>query len=200
MSDMGQMIMQYNQEALNTVRDHMTASKDVNPTTSKRMMIKDALKFVKDKTLSVSEARQFLKNTTKDYAADWNRIVATELATANGVAASQVIQSIAGPEDPDVAIVNIDDEKVSPECKSWSRHEDGTLKVIKLSSLKPPGFNNGKRRNQWINCIPTRHINCRCHLVYIPTGFTVDSNGSLIKKTDGETSSLGSDQKKPEQT
>lgn len=185
-SGVGQMIMSHNDQTEHTMREHMTSELEADPTVRKRALVKDALGFIKKKTLSISEVKQFLKGQTKDYAVDWNRIVATELATANGVASVQIIKNVSSDEDPDVCIVNVEDERVSPECKHWSRHEDGTLKIVKLSDLKPPGYNNGKKKAQWLNCVNPRHPNCRCHIMYLPNGFTVDINGSLVKKPGSE--------------
>ena len=85
-----------------------------------------------------------------------------------------------------VTIVSIEDDRVSEECKNWSRNKDGSLKYFRLTSLKPAGYNLGKKKAQWENCQPLRHFRCRCTLVYVPKGYKVDSFGSLVKLTEGE--------------
>jgi hypothetical protein len=136
---------------------------------------------------SLARVKQDLKDATQNYAVNWDRVIATEVGLANNVAAAQTISVIAGLDDPIVVIFDKQDARETEFCRTNSHHEEGEWKYYKLSSLKPAGYNLGKKQKDWTNCIPKRHFGCRCELVYIPQGFKLTKEGSLWPLEPGET-------------
>lgn len=184
-----EVITEHNHENVSNV--HRVANQlasEVTEIKKKREAVHDAVKAVAEHKLSLTKAKQTLRDTFKDYGTNWDLVVKTEVGMASASATSQAIVNLAGSKDRDiiVTIVSIEDDRVSKECKEWSRNEDGSLKYFKLLSLKPAGYNLGKKKAQWENCQPLRHFRCRCTLVYVPKGYKVDNFGSLVKLSEGE--------------
>jgi hypothetical protein len=182
-------INEHNHE--NTANVHRVAhnlAEGLEETKKKREAVQEAVKAVAEHRLSLTKAKQTLKDTFKDYSTNWDLVVKTEVGMASASATSQAIMSLAGSKGGDVivTIVSIEDDRVSQECKNWSRNPDGSLKYFRLTSLKPAGYNLGKKKAQWENCQPLRHFRCRCTLVYVPKGYRVDDFGSLVKLTENE--------------
>lgn len=182
-------VTEHNHE--NMARVHKVAhnlAEGLEETKKRRVAVQDAVQAVAEHKLSLTKAKQTLKDTFKDYGTNWDLVVKTEVGMASAVATSQTIMHHAASRDKEiiVTIVSIEDDRVSEECKSWSRNDDGSLKYFKLTSLKPAGYNLGKKKKEWENCQPLRHFRCRCTLVYVPKGYRVDNFGSLVKLTEGE--------------
>lgn len=182
-------ITEHNHE--NTANVHRVAhslAEGLKESKKKKEAVQEAVKAVAEHRLSLTKAKQTLKDTFKDYSTNWDLVVKTEVGMASASATSQAIMSLAGSKGGDVivTIVSIEDDRVSQECKNWSRNSDGSLKYFRLTSLKPAGYNLGKKKAQWENCQPLRHFRCRCTLVYVPKGYRVDDFGSLIKLNEGE--------------
>lgn len=150
---------------------------------SKRDAVKDAITKIGEHKISLASAKQALKDSFKESAANWDLIVRTETSMASSVAATQTIIDIASKthEEPIVAIIDMNDSRVSPECRKWSRDDNNELKYFYLSSLKPPGHNLSLKKSQWSNSLTPRHFNCRCTVVYVPKGYKLDKYGSLVK-------------------
>jgi hypothetical protein len=163
-------------------------------TAEKRAIVKSSLSKMVERGTSLQQAKQAMKDATQSYETNWERIVRTEFAMASNVAAATTIHESAGKYETDPIVIILDkmDDRESEECESWSHHQDGDWKYYRLSSLKPAGYNLGKKKSMWLNSIPPRHISCRCVLIYVPSGFKVDSHGSLVALKDGETISFES--------
>jgi hypothetical protein len=188
-------VVDHNHE--NMARVHKVAhnlAEGLEETKRRRAAVKDAVQAVAEHKLSLTKAKQTLKDTFKDYGTNWDLVVKTEVGMASAVATSQTIMHHAASRDKEiiVTIVSIEDDRVSEECKNWSRNDDGSLKYFKLTSLKPAGYNLSKKKKEWENCQPLRHFRCRCTLVYVPKGYKVDNFGSLVKLTEGEENKIES--------
>lgn len=184
LSALEKQIEEHNHE--NVAQVHKLAhnlAEGLEETKKRRAAVKDAVSAVAEHRLSLTKTKQTLKDVFKDYGTNWDLVVKTELGMASAVATSQTIMHHASAYNKDVivTIVSIEDDRVSDECKNWSRNSDGSLKYFRLTSLKPPGYNLGKKKAQWQNCQPLRHFRCRCTLVYVPKGYKVDNFGSLVK-------------------
>jgi hypothetical protein len=125
-----------------------------------------------------------LKDVVKNYRSNWDRTVITEVGLSSSTATHQAMYEIFGAEDDEVQVVVLTskDERLCKFCNGIANNPDGTFKFYRISDFKPAGYNLGKTRLQWEMCIPGFHINCRCMLIYVPKGFTVDSSGNLIPK------------------
>ena len=133
-------INEHNHE--NTANVHRVAhnlAEGLEETKKKREAVQEAVKAVAEHRLSLTKAKQTLKDTFKDYSTNWDLVVKTEVGMASASATSQAIMSLAGSKGGDVivTIVSIEDDRVSQECKNWSRNPDGSLKYFRLTSLKP---------------------------------------------------------------
>lgn len=175
----------------NMARVHKVAhnlAEGVEETKKRRVAVKDAVQAVAEHRLSLTKAKQALKDTFKDYGTNWDLVVKTEVGMASAAATSQTIMHHAASRDKEiiVTIVSIEDDRVSEECKNWSRNDDGSLKYFRLTALRPAGYNLGKKKKDWENCQPLRHFRCRCTLIYVPKGYKVDNFGSLVKLAEGE--------------
>ena len=184
-----QIVTEHNHENISNV--HRVAhqlAEGLEETKKKREAVHDAVKAVAEHKLSLTKAKQALKDTFKEYGTNWDLVLKTEVGMASATATSQTIMNLAGSKGGDVVvtIISIEDDRVSEECKDWSRNDDGSLKYFRLTTLKPAGYNLGKKKAQWENCQPLRHFRCRCTLVYVPKGYKVDNFGSLVKLTEGE--------------
>lgn len=151
--------MQNSLEAARSSHDLIGQMKAID---KKRDAVKDAVKKISEHKISLSAAKQALKDSFKDSASNWDMIVRTESSMASNVAATQTIIDLVSKtnDDPIVSIVDMGDSRVSEVCKKWSRDENGHLKYFRLSNLKPPGYNLGLKKKDWENCIPVRHVNC----------------------------------------
>ena len=151
-------------------------------------LIQQATKDVLEKKMSLIQMKQTLKDVTKDYGKDWDRLVNTEIGLATGAGTHLAVKEVFGAEDNEmtVANVNVRDARCCDECESWSRHPNGDFKIYRLADVKPAGYNVARKRRDWHLTAATHHPNCRCTLVYIPKGWTVDSQGFLRKLKSGE--------------
>lgn len=149
----------------------------------KQELIKQAVKDTVEKKMSLVQMKQHLKDTTHQYSTDWDRLVSTEVGMANGAGTHAAIMEIFGSDEDDllVANVNVTDHRCCDTCQEWSRHDDGSLKLYRFKDIKPVGYNIGKKRKDWYLTPAQSHPNCRCTLVHIPSGFTVDNDGHLVK-------------------
>lgn len=184
LNSLDNLILEHNQANLtNTHKIAHSLVGEMESLDKKKKAVKDAIKAIAEKKLDFNKAKQALRQNFDDYATNWDLVVKTEVGMASSVATSQTIMHHAGPKVKDVivTIVSIEDDRVSNECKNWSRNKDGSLKYFKLTSLKPPGYNLGHKKAEWENCQPLRHFRCRCTLVYVPKGYKVDNFGSLVK-------------------
>jgi hypothetical protein len=130
---------------------------------------------IKDVLAEVSAATNKFENK-------WDMAVKGDLAIASAAGTHQAMLEIHGRDNKDVRIIwmMLEDERVCSFCSSASRKPDGSFKYYKVSDFEPSGYNYGKKKTDWKLCIPPAHPRCRCALVYVPKGFSVDDNGSLI--------------------
>jgi hypothetical protein len=176
------------QEAKRAALEKLKAQ-DLSARESKQV-IKEVLEQATKERMSLAKARQILKDATKDYATNWDRIVSTEIGMASNTAVTQTIQETAGKVelDPIVVIATKHDDRVDDICMSGSYNKEGEYRYFRLSSLKPPGYNLGKKKKEWVGeSIPLRHFRCRCSMLWVPDGYKVNTDGSLVKLKDGET-------------
>jgi len=135
---------------------------------------------IKDK-LTGATIMTVVREAGESYRSDWSRMVSMDLTLASAVGTHQVVQEIYSGSDGDVKVawVAMRDEKTCEFCKNASRYTDGTFKLYGINEFEPAGYNYGKKRGEWKLCIPGAHPNCRCSLIYIPTGFEVTKDGTV---------------------
>lgn len=123
-----------------------------------------------------------IKVAAEGYRTDWNRMVSVDMSLASAVGTHQIVSEVYGQDDGEVrvALVAIRDEKTCVICKEKSRHPGGEFKLHRMKDFKPAGYNYGKKKAEWVLCIPPLHINCRCVLVYVPSGFKITTSGDVL--------------------
>lgn len=125
-----------------------------------------------------------MSRSAADFENIWNKNVSGEIGLSSAAATHQVMQEIAGSHDEDMRVIWLTDrdERVCSFCNNISMTPTGEFKYYRLSDFAPSGANIGRKRKDWLMCIPPSHPNCRCILVYVPSGFMVDSNGQIVKE------------------
>lgn len=136
------------------------------------------------RTLPKTAIDKELKRVVGKFENNWKSAADTEVGLASSAATHQAMYEIFGQRDDrlKVIILTAKNERVCDFCRTKSENPDGTFKIYSLSDFKPSGYNIGRKRKDWDLCIPKFHINCFCQLIYVPQGFTVNSNGELIKE------------------
>lgn len=137
----------------------------------KQELVRDAMKGVIEKKMSLVQMKQSLKDITQDYGKDWDRLVNTEFGMATGAGTHLAVQEVFGGEDSEmlVANVNVKDTRCCDECESWSRRANGDFKIYRLSDIKPVGYNIAKKRQDWHLTAATHHPNCLPHWTNVLT-------------------------------
>jgi hypothetical protein len=120
-----------------------------------------------------------------------DKSVRVNLGTVSAVGSHQTMVQIYGAESPNIkaVLISVQDGNCCDHCERLSRNRDGSIRVYDLSAFAPAGANNYKKRAEWVLCIPPIHINCRCTLVHIPKGYSIDEHGLMAPGADGEEAS-----------
>lgn len=144
------------------LKDKGIVESQIKTIKEKQELIQEAARKVVEKKMSLVQMKQHLKDTTKDYGKDWDRLVTTEIGMATGAGTHLAVQEVFGAEDEEmlVANVNIRDQRCCDECESWSRKPDGSLKLYRLSDIKPVGYNVSRKRKDWHLTAGTQHPHC----------------------------------------
>ena len=127
-----------------------------------------------------------IRESVDKFSKKYDTLVSTETSMASSVGAYVAGNSIFDEEDVKVAIVSVRDDRCCDSCERLSRNKDGSLIIYKPSELKPVGYNFKKPKREWEPSVPSFHPNCRCNLVYIPKGFTIDKDGAIWPRSQNE--------------
>ena len=128
--------------------------------------------------------RKELQNASKKGFNKWNFGVKTEMGKSSAIGSHQAMVEIFGKEDDSMRVIwlMVESEKNCKFCINASKNPDGSFKYYKLSDFKPVGYNYSKKQKDWELTIPPVHPHCACRLVYVPPGFTVTKDGTIIPK------------------
>lgn len=148
---------------------------------SRRSVEKAVDRVVVDK-MTTPQISQALRQAVERYRDDFSTVVNADVGLASAVGAHQCMHEVFGAADkgPRIAIYSFRDEKTCTFCKDASLRADGSFKIYTMSDFQPAGSNYSKKRKDWILCVPPSHYRCRCQLIYIPEGFDIDNQGSII--------------------
>jgi len=154
----------------------MTASDSLDPLT----VIKDVSQDLRSEVPKSWFDRE-VKQAVNNFRPNWERTIRGEVGLSSAAATHQAIQEIYGGNDDQMRVVWLTDRsnRVCQFCNHISMHANGEFKYYTLKDLKPSGYNIGKKKAQWGMAIPPTHPNCRCVLVYVPSGFKVSPTGEL---------------------
>ena len=143
--------------------------------------VKRAVEDVVSDTITSPRISGALKQAVEKYRDDWDAVGRANIGQASAVGAHQAITEVFGRVDGDVKVawVAFRDEKTCSFCKDASRRADGSFKIYSITDFQPAGTNFKLKRKDWVLCVPPGHYRCRCNLIYVPKGFTIDDNGSL---------------------
>lgn len=122
-----------------------------------------------------------LKDVFNKFSKKYETLVNTENAMASSVGSYVGTQSLFADKEDDVrvAIVSVLDNRCCDACERLSRANDGSILLYKLNQVKPAGYNFRKSKRSWEPSVPPFHPDCRCTLVYVPKGFTIDKDGII---------------------
>lgn len=132
-----------------------------------------------EKRKTVKEVASALREATKDYATNFERIASTELNNAYQEGVLHGIQTQNKGRDP--LVYKLPRPDACSECADHYLH-DGSKKprVFRLSELLANGSNVGRKRAERKPVIDSAHPWCRCQLFELPPGFDLDANGNQI--------------------
>jgi hypothetical protein len=147
-----------------------------------RKAVREAVDTVVSDSIATPKISQALKEAVDRYRNDWGTITRADIGQASAVGTHQAVNEVFGRIDDDVRVAwyAFRDEKTCTFCKSVSKHPDGSFKIYSVRDFQPAGTNFTRKRKDWILCVPPGHYNCRCNLIYIPKGFDIDNNGSIV--------------------
>jgi len=124
---------------------------------------------------SKEELAARLRGRTGDFVRDWNRVAVTELQGAYNDAA--VLTAIK-EQGIDAHVARIPETTACKECLRLFL-KDGKPIVFKVTDLIKNGANIGKRPHEWKPTIWPLHPRCRCGLIPVPYGSSVDRSGNV---------------------
>jgi len=177
---------QVNMENLAAVQSaaHNFLADDITP----RKAVQKAVETMVNDRITVPRISQALKDVVHRYRNDWETITRADVGLASAVGTHQAVNEVFGRVDDDVkvAVIAMRDEKTCTFCNNISKHRDGSFKMYSIKEFHPAGTNFTRKRKDWVLSVTPSHYNCRCFLIYIPKGFEVDLNGSIVplKKID----------------
>lgn len=131
--------------------------------------------------MKLKELKGPIEQVFEKAAEDFERTAETTIGMGSSVGTHQAMMEIFGSQDSDMhaCLVSVRDDRCCDSCEHFSRNSDGSLKIHKLTSFKPAGYNFGRKKGEWVMSLPLLHHRCRCSIIYVPPGFTVDPDGSL---------------------
>jgi hypothetical protein len=125
---------------------------------------------------SARELARTLRNATKDWARDWERIANTELQGAYNE--GQVITAVRN-EGLDAKIARIPESDACVHCQRLFLDVDGRPKLFTAEGLAANGTNVGRKALNWLPTIWPVHPNCRCDVQHVPEGLDFDDQWLL---------------------
>lgn len=130
-----------------------------------------------------SHAKRELRRAFKNQEKNTVLGIQDHVAKGGSTGTHQAIYELHGTTDDELKViwVTLEDEKVCKYCDSVSKDARGEYIVYKMSDFKPYGANKGKKQKDWVLTVTPAHPHCRCRLVYVPQGFTVE-NGEIVRK------------------
>lgn len=179
--ELGRMTVQLTEAVDRAVRDHNATNLTDALATAHDDSVEQAADDAAEKMSSrrLDEEILYTANRIRD---SWDTTVKAQVAQSSAAGSHQAMVEVFGADDPDVRVVwiEMEDERVCDFCHAASKRSDGTFIYYKLADFKPSGYNFSRKRSDWVLSVPPAHHRCRCQLVYVPRGFTVDRAGTLI--------------------
>jgi hypothetical protein len=161
---------------------HQRAHELVEQGVSRGQAVEQAVDSVTSDKLAMPQVSRALREAVEHYRKDWVAMAEADTSTASAVGTHQAMTEVFGAVDKNVrvAFIAFRDEKTCTFCKSASRRNDGSIKIYSMTDFEPAGYNHSRKRALWKLAVPPAHYNCRCMLVFVPEGFTVRDDGTLI--------------------
>lgn len=131
-----------------------------------------------------SEVTRQLREQSKDWERDWNRVANSEMWNAKVYGEANAILNGESPLTDDKGetyVFKTPAPNACAKCKELYL-EKGTNKpkVFKLSELIANGTNYGKKQAEWVATLGIVHPNCMCTLSVLPSGYYLDENGNML--------------------
>ena len=175
-----ELLNQIHNENINSVMENARVMMEDGKGSKKA--VKESIKEVVENSLTSPKVSRALKEAIENYKKDFDVMVNANVSMASDIGTHQTMVEIFGRKDDDlrIYILAYKDEKTCSFCSNNSRRSDGSFKIYRLSDFEPTGYNYGRKRADWKLTIGSSHPNCRCKIMYLPSGFKVGMDGSLI--------------------
>ena len=144
-------------------------------------IVKPTFQQAIEESKNIQEIISDLRDKTQDFTTNFDRIVKTELAMAHNYGSVRAIGDRNRGKNNDDILVYIqivDDSATCKFCRSFYI-EDGRPKIYRLSEILKNGTNYGKKQVDWLPVIPPVHPNCRCKVLELLQGWTLNESGQL---------------------
>lgn len=125
-----------------------------------------------------AEVARKMRNRTKDFARNFDRIAATELQAAHNE--GQIIQAVE-LDGEGARVARIPESSACKYCLD-AFLENGIPKIFEVSELIANGSNAGRKRSQWLPSAYPMHPNCRCDTIPVGKDQIVTRSGRIRKK------------------
>jgi hypothetical protein len=160
----------------------MDANKERNFT-----MVGDIVKPVFERAIeeshSIYQITRNLRELTGDMVRDWKRVSITTMNDAyNQGAVNEIVSrnKDKGKDDTLVYMNVVRDENTCSHCLENYLEPSGKPRVFRLSELLANGTNVGRKAANWLPTVPPQHVNCRCRLVELLDGWTLNEIGQQV--------------------
>jgi len=112
-----------------------------------------------------------------DHARDVDRIVATEVHAAVNEGFIETARALGDGDDTQIAIL-----LSRAPCKRCQvlYAPGGKPRVFKVGDLPKWGANFRRKVEDWVATAPPLHPNCACSAIYVPPGWGVEPDGTLV--------------------
>lgn len=126
---------------------------------------------------SVGKLRTDLRQMSKDWARDWDRIASTETHMAHQQGFFEQVVKDHGVEEK---MAKMPEPTACPECiKHYTKN--GKPIIMTASEWASNGSNNiGRKKADWKPVLGSMHSWCQCTLIRVPSGFAFDDNWDLV--------------------
>jgi hypothetical protein len=150
---------------------------DVETRRAKRQAIRDLTAEAVEKRWTPEKLASELGHKTQEWSRNWNRIAATELQNAHneGVAITALRN-----DGTEARVARIPESNACADCKRLFLDGEGKPIIWPLTELLANGTNVGKPRADWLPVLTAAHPRCRCSVLAVPPGMTLNRKGWLV--------------------
>jgi len=157
--------------------ENIVTEVDAETRRAKRQAIRDLTAEAIEKRWTPEKLASELGHKTQEWSRNWNRIAATELQNAHneGVAISAL-----RADGTEARVARVPESNACADCKRLFLDGEGKPIIWPLTELLANGTNVGKPRADWLPVLTAVHPRCRCSVLAVPPGMTLNRKGWLV--------------------